>query len=50
MNTQKLIEAVAKDSGITTEQSEVAITTFFSQLAEMKEEQVEAIFSEYMVE
>ncbi len=50
MKSEKLIETVAKDAGISAEQSEVAVNTFFSHLAEMKEEQVESLFSKYIEE
>ncbi len=50
MKAEKLIETVAKEAEISAKQAEIAINTFFFNLAEMNEEQVDSFFSEYMEE
>ena len=50
MKAEKLIETVAKEAEISAKQAEIAVNTFFFNLAKMNEEQVESVFSEYLEE
>jgi len=50
MEPKKLIERVAAEAEISPKQAEIAVNTFFFNLAEMNEEQVDSYFSEYLEE
>ncbi len=50
MEPQKLFDVVAKEAEISKKQAEIAVNTFFFNLAKMNEEQVESVFSEYLEE
>lgn len=50
MEPQKLFETVAKEAEISTKQAEIAVNTFFFNLAAMNEDQVDSFFSKHLEE